>query len=198
MRLQHLLFGFILCCYTTFTVFATNQSLVINQHNITLRPLLTKDSLLSRSLYLFQFNHALDDIQKASFIERGIQIEEQLSDRLFLVYISQSLIVDPNWNSFALQAVPYSAQLKTTHDLFVSTNKQNEKLLIKFVSAINPTSIQSTLLNIGATAIQFLSTNLLSCSLPNSMALAIIAKLAVPWVTSKMVSIIDSIKPLMP
>jgi hypothetical protein len=175
MRLQHLLFGFILCCFATFTVFATNQSLVINQHNITLRPLLTKDSLLSRSLYLFQFNHAIDDIEKASFIERGIQFEEQLNDRLYLVYVCQSLIVDPNWNSFALQAVPYSAQLKTTHDLFVSTNKQNEKLLIKFVSAINPTSIQSTLLNIGATAIQFLSTNLLSCSLPLDKVKQIVA-----------------------
>ena len=157
MRLQHLLFGFILCCFATFTVFATNQSLVINQHNIILRPLLPKDSLSSRSLYLFQFNHTIDNIEKASFIERGIQFEEQLSDRLFLIYVSRSLIVDPNWNSFALQAVPYSAQLKTTHDLFVSTNKQNEKLLIKFVSAINPIAIQSSLQNIGATAIQFFS-----------------------------------------
>jgi len=166
MRLQHFFLAFLICCLSTFTVLAATSYVVINQHKLDLHPVLYKDSFSSHSLYILKFNQAVDNLNKSLFIEKGLQIVEQFSDHIFIVYVDRTIYVDSFWNSFNISTAIYTPQLKTSDDLYASGSKQSEKLLIKFVSAVNLGVIQSALQNIGVTNIQFLTDNLFECSLP--------------------------------
>ncbi len=166
MRLQHFFLAFLICCLSTFTVLAATSYVVINQHKLDLHPVLYKDSFSSHSLYILKFNQAVDNLNKSLFIEKGLQIVEQFSDRIFIVYVDRTIYVDSFLNSFNISTAIYTPQLKTSDDLYASGSKQSEKLLIKFVSAVNLGVIQSALQNIGLTNIQFLTDNLFECSLP--------------------------------
>lgn len=166
MRLQHFFLAFLICSLSTFKVIASTSYVVINQHKLDLHPVLYRDSFSSQSLYILKFNQAVGNLSKSLFIEKGLHVEEQLSDSLFITYVDRTIQVDSFWNSFDLHAATYPAQLKTTDDIYKSGSKQSEKLLLKFVSAINHANIQAALQNIGVTNIQFLTDNLLTCSLP--------------------------------
>ncbi|MEY4280885.1 MAG: hypothetical protein RLZ39_297, partial [Bacteroidota bacterium] len=166
MRLQHFFLAFLICCLSTFKVIAATSYVVINQHKLDLHPVLYRDSFSSQSLYILKFNQAVGNLSKSLFIEKGLHVEEQLSDSLFIAYVDRTIQVDSFWNSFDLHTATYASQLKTTDDLYKSGSKQSEKLLLKFVSAINHANIQAALQNIGVTNIQFITDNLLTCSLP--------------------------------
>lgn len=145
---------------------AATSFVVINQHKIDLHPVLFKDSFSSQSLIILKFNHAVGNLNKSLFTEKGLHIEEQLSDSLFIAYVDHTIKIDSFWNSFGLYTATYAPRLKTLDDLYASESKQSEKLLIKFVSTINHANIQAALQDIGVTNIQFLTDNLLIGSLP--------------------------------
>lgn len=176
MRLQQYFIGFLICCLSTLNVSATNSAIVINQHKLDLHPVLLKDSFLSRTFYLLQFNQSVVNLNKSLFIERGFQIVEQFSDHMFIVYVDRAFQVDSLWTSFDLHAAIFTPQLKTTDDLYTSGSKQSEKLLIKFVSSTNQALLQAALQRIGASDIQFLTNNLLACTLPLDKIKIIVGK----------------------
>jgi hypothetical protein len=93
MRLQHFFLAFLICCLSTFTGLAATSYVVINQHKLDLHPVLYKDSFSSHSLYILKFNQAVDNLNKSLFIEKGLQIVEQFSDCIFIVYVDRATSV---------------------------------------------------------------------------------------------------------